>query len=83
MRVLLICVADIPRIACPTLVIHGVDDLLIDVECGRDLARRIPNAILHLMNAGHSPQFQFQTEELVFVVQNWLSTQPPQPRAKL
>ena len=32
------------RIAAPTLVIHGAADPLVDIEAGRDTARRIPGA---------------------------------------
>jgi len=38
-----------------TLVIHGLDDLLIFPECGEALAERIPNAeLLMYSNAGHA-----------------------------
>lgn len=42
------------EITTPTLVIHGSDDTLIDVECGRDTARRIDGAELHeIPGMGH------------------------------
>lgn len=34
----------LPRIACPTLVIHGTADPLVPLACGEDTARRIPGA---------------------------------------
>lgn len=49
-RQLLAVVADgdrsalLPHIQAPTLVIHGVDDPLVPVACGEDLAQRIANA---------------------------------------
>ncbi|MFP8778880.1 alpha/beta fold hydrolase [Hydrogenophaga sp. RWCD_12] len=49
-RQLLAIVADgdrsalLPRIQAPTLVIHGVDDPLVPLACGEDLARRIAGA---------------------------------------
>lgn len=49
-RQLLAVVADgdrsalLPHIQAPTLVIHGVDDPLVPVACGKDLAQRIPDA---------------------------------------
>lgn len=49
-RQLLAIVADgdrtplLARIEAPTLVIHGVDDPLVPLACGEDLARRIANA---------------------------------------
>jgi pimeloyl-ACP methyl ester carboxylesterase len=42
------------RVACPTLVIHGTEDLMVDVENGRMLANEIPGAELALIEgAGH------------------------------
>jgi pimeloyl-ACP methyl ester carboxylesterase len=41
-------------ISCPTLVIHGTEDLMVDVENGRMLAKEIPGAELALIDgAGH------------------------------
>lgn len=34
----------LPRIVCPTLVIHGTADPLVPIACGRDTAQRIPGA---------------------------------------
>ncbi len=34
----------LPKIACPTLVIHGTADPLVPIACGRDTAERIPGA---------------------------------------
>ena len=31
----------------PTLVIHGSDDPLLPVECGRDVAAAVPGAVMH------------------------------------
>lgn len=42
------------RITVPTVVLHGADDPLIDVEHGRDTARRIPGAELRVIpGMGH------------------------------
>ena len=42
------------RITQPTLVIHGRDDPLVPVECGTDLAKKIPGARLELIDGmGH------------------------------
>ncbi|WP_019141048.1 alpha/beta hydrolase [Noviherbaspirillum massiliense] len=35
------------KISVPTLVIHGADDPLVPLACGRDTARWIPGAVLH------------------------------------
>ncbi len=46
--------AALERIALPCLVIHGVQDALIPVEAGRDIAHRIPDADLQLIEGmGH------------------------------
>lgn len=42
------------RIGCPTLVVHGSEDLMVDVENGKMLAKEIPGAELALIEgAGH------------------------------
>ncbi|MFV0680646.1 alpha/beta fold hydrolase [Ottowia sp.] len=35
---------ELPRLRCPTLVLHGDADPLVRIECGQDTARRIPSA---------------------------------------
>ncbi|RZI42915.1 alpha/beta hydrolase [Herbaspirillum sp. HC18] len=41
-------------IKVPTLVIHGTDDPLVPVACGRDTARLVPGAVLHEIDGmGH------------------------------
>jgi class 3 adenylate cyclase/pimeloyl-ACP methyl ester carboxylesterase len=43
-------------IRVPTLVLHRVDDTWVDVERGRDLARRIPGStLMELPGTGHIP----------------------------
>jgi proline iminopeptidase len=39
--------AQLRTIKVPALIIHGTDDPLVPVACGRDCARLIPGAILH------------------------------------
>lgn len=34
----------LPRVVCPTLVMHGAADPLVPVACGKDTAARIPGA---------------------------------------
>lgn len=60
MRQLLAVVADdqrareLPRIACPTLVLHGHADLLVPFACGEDTAQRIPGArLVGIPGMGH------------------------------
>ncbi len=46
----------LPTIRVPTLVIHRTDDVTVDVEAGRTLAERIPNAqYVELPGADHLP----------------------------
>ena len=41
-------------IRAPTLVIHGTDDPLVPIACGRDIARLVPGAVLHeIEGMGH------------------------------
>lgn len=43
------------NVTTPTLVLHGADDPLIRVEAGKDTARSIPNAKLHIIGGwGHN-----------------------------
>lgn len=45
---------DLPGIACPTLVVGGLADLLTPPECAQEMAAAIPGAQLHLLvDAGH------------------------------
>ena len=44
----------LPRITCPTLVMHGTADPLVPMACGEDTARRIPGARFHAIEGmGH------------------------------
>ncbi|MCW0181238.1 MAG: alpha/beta hydrolase [Zavarzinia sp.] len=46
---------DLPRIACPVLVLQGEDDPIFPLGHGEDIANRIPGArLLHLAGAGHN-----------------------------
>ncbi len=46
--------ADLARIRCPTLVIHGAQDPLLPVAAGRDTAAKIPHATLRIIEGmGH------------------------------
>lgn len=41
-------------IKAPTLVIHGTDDPLVPIACGRDIARLVPGAVMHeIEGMGH------------------------------
>ncbi len=46
--------AKLPRVTCPTLVVHGVDDPLVPHSHGADTARRIPHArLVSVQGMGH------------------------------
>ncbi len=40
---------NLPKIQAPTLIIHGMDDVLVPVESAKDLAERIPQSKLSLI----------------------------------
>lgn len=47
-------VAQLRTIRIPTLVIHGTEDPLVPIACGRDTARLVPGAIMHeIEGMGH------------------------------
>jgi pimeloyl-ACP methyl ester carboxylesterase len=55
--------ARLKRIAAPTLVLHGVDDPLVPVECGRHTAQMIPGARLHeIKGMGHDLPLELVAE---------------------
>lgn len=62
----------LPKIAQPTLVIHGGEDVLVLPENGRVLAERIPNAELAIVEgSGHIPQTE-QPEYTAGIVRAFL-----------
>jgi pimeloyl-ACP methyl ester carboxylesterase len=47
--------ARLGEIACPTVVIHGEEDVAIEIERGEELARDLPDATFtRVSNAGHA-----------------------------
>lgn len=61
-------VADLKKLGVPSLVIHGEEDRLVRVECGRDTAQAIPNAKSHFIpGMGHDlpPQLMDQFVGLI------------------
>ncbi|MEU7134961.1 alpha/beta fold hydrolase [Streptomyces sp. NPDC046261] len=48
----------LPRISCPTLVVHGTDDLLNPVANAHLLARRVPGARLELLAGARHAYFE-------------------------
>ncbi len=52
------------RISVPSLVIHGMQDVIVPVHAGEYLARKITNAKLHIIqDCGHAP---FLTHDVTF-----------------
>jgi 3-oxoadipate enol-lactonase len=50
---------EVERIEAPALVIHGTEDLIVPVENGRALARRLPNArYVELEGRGHNAMLE-------------------------
>jgi 3-oxoadipate enol-lactonase len=50
---------EVERVEAPTLVVHGDADLIVPVENGRELARRLPNArYVELPGRGHNLMLQ-------------------------
>lgn len=65
--------ASLQSIACPTLVMTGVDDFIWPPEIGRRLAQRIPGAIFQTVeNAAHFPPIQ-ATEAVARTVEAFIS----------
>ena len=65
----------LPRIAAPTLVVHGDQDRLVPPENGRAVASRIPGAKFELIrNAGHIA-ITDQPEKCVQVIRGFLEEQ--------
>ncbi|GIZ51224.1 alpha/beta fold hydrolase [Noviherbaspirillum aridicola] len=61
-------VPQLRTIRLPTLVIHGSDDPLVPVACGRDTARTIPGAVMHeVPGMGHDipPQLEVELARLI------------------
>lgn len=55
-------------IRLPALVIHGTDDPLVPIACGRDCARSIPGAVMHeIAGMGHDmpPQLERDLARLI------------------
>ena len=59
------------QIACPVLVIWGLQDRIISPLCGHRFAADIPRAQLHLIDAcGHAPQLE-QPQRTAALIHHW------------
>lgn len=64
----------LPAIHVPTLVIHRSEDVTVDVEGGRTLARRIPNArYLEVPGSDHLPWVGANADEIVEAIEEFLT----------
>jgi 3-oxoadipate enol-lactonase len=68
---------DLHRIHAPTLVLHGERDLLVPAANAELLARRIPDAQLHILpDSGHGFPMELATETFEIVC-DWLERRRP------
>jgi len=64
--------ADLARLRCPTLMVHGATDLLVPVTSARAAAARHPHLALEVLDdCGHAPQLDAPDRFLAVVVP-WL-----------
>lgn len=67
----------LPSIRVPTLVIHRTDDVLVDVEGGRQLAAEIPGAqLLELPGVDHLPMVGDNRDEIVNAILDFIQRPP-------
>jgi len=72
----------LPKVAVPTLVIHGLDDPLRPVENGRRVAAAIPGArLLELEGMGHNVPVRYWPKITDAVVETARRANVPQPHA--
>jgi pimeloyl-ACP methyl ester carboxylesterase len=70
----------LPYVRVPTLVIHRIQDPVVDVEGGRQLANSIPNArLLELPGNNHLPYFGDDVEQVTNEVAEFLTGEKPAP----
>ena len=73
----------LPALACPTLVVGGLDDLLTPPDCAREIAAAIPGARLHLLpRCGHMLTWE-QPQAVSALLDDWLgqADSPDNPTA--
>ena len=63
----------LPTLACPTLVVGGLDDALTPPDCAREIAAAIPGSRLHLLpECGHMLTWE-QPDAVTALLQDWLA----------
>lgn len=60
---------ELAAIRCPALIMHGVRDCVVPAEYSRIIAKRIPNARLLLLDAGHAAHIKCEKEYTEAVMQ--------------
>jgi class 3 adenylate cyclase len=64
----------LPAIHVPALVIHRTDDVTVNIEGGRTLANKIPNArLLELPGTDHLPWVGANSDEIVEAIEEFLT----------
>lgn len=67
------CLSILPRIACPTLVIHAAQDKIFSLEEHEELATKIPNAKLAVIeDSGHMSPLEMP-QAVTALLRYWLS----------
>lgn len=67
------CMSILPRIACPTLVIHAMQDKIFSLEEHEELARKIPHAKLAIIeDSGHISPME-QPQAVTAFLRFWLT----------
>jgi pimeloyl-ACP methyl ester carboxylesterase len=70
----------LPTIHVPTLVVHRTDDVTVNVEGGRTLAERIPNArLFELPGVDHLPFVGDNVEEILQEIEEFLTGEKSAP----
>jgi class 3 adenylate cyclase/pimeloyl-ACP methyl ester carboxylesterase len=69
---------DLCRVQAPTLVLHRKDLSQIDVATARDLAARIPNARLVLLEGAGAGPYLGNTDDVVAEIYDFLGEAPPE-----
>jgi pimeloyl-ACP methyl ester carboxylesterase len=63
----------LPTITCPTLILAGADDILIDVSIQRDMASKIPTAdYVEIPDCGHLPTME-KPDAVIDIMKEWLA----------
>ena len=60
------------NIKVPTLVIHGTEDVNVDISHGEEIAKLVPNATLHIIEGGDHMMMSTHLEEIEKVIGNFI-----------